>query len=184
MNGFNSAVIYSSLNYLSMSLGCLLVLYFFIVYVYLQWVIMDSKDWSKGNLKQALMIWINCTVELQSFTSLLLVTPTVLDRWSTRGYYIIYIASKAGSSYLFLTPAFFSAVLKAQAFILNQGHCLLLETDCDLRQLQSLSFSLLWGLLGTIIDTSQELHGNKWGNTRWPVTYVVVLRQGQYWNHM
>lgn len=41
--------------------------------------------------------------------------------------------------YLFLSFACSSAVLRAQAFSLTQGHGLLVEADCDLRQLQSLS---------------------------------------------
>ncbi|KAM7412795.1 hypothetical protein PAMA_020262 [Pampus argenteus] len=37
-------------------------------------------------------------------------------------------------------------VLGAQASSLTQGHCLLLEADCDLRQLQSLSLTLHFGV--------------------------------------
>lgn len=43
------------------------------------------------------------------------------------------------SRVVFLTPACSSAVVRVQASILTQGHCLLVEADCDLRQLQSLS---------------------------------------------
>ncbi|KAE8295078.1 hypothetical protein D5F01_LYC06003 [Larimichthys crocea] len=51
-------------------------------------------------------------------------------------------AAGAGLSCLFRTPECSSAVLRVQAFSLTQGHCLLVEADCDLRQLQSLFLSL------------------------------------------
>ncbi|TNN87401.1 hypothetical protein EYF80_002602 [Liparis tanakae] len=49
-----------------------------------------------------------------------------------------------------LTNAAGAAVPRAQASSLTPGHCLLVEADCDLRQLQCLSFSISGGLCDEI----------------------------------
>ena len=96
--------------------------------------------------------------------------------WSTGGYYIMPIAANALQQAclsvfcLLHVPQLFS-----EPSVSTQGQCLLVEADCDLRQLQPLFLSL-WRPVSDHNIHITRLHGNRWGHMKQPVTYIAVVR--------